>query len=682
MEFFGFVGFALATFAYCISLFLIFVTKQKSFTSKLLLSLVCILALAYLACALQMHMGFSLLAIFAVEFVKLMLLILVIFSLRFQSPSFIALVKQRKVNRFLCVWLLAALASLYSILYLSNYSVVFLSLMSLNLYPIVLLEQLYRNGNDKVRWSLWPLLVAFGCLLVFDFIMYAQGALLNQLDFNFWFSRGYIGFITAPFFLLGSKRIKNLTADLFISREVVFYSSMLAIAGSYLLLLSFAGYIIRFIEGEWSEVLSVLFLAIGSLFLVVLFITNSFRRRVKVFISKHFFANKYEYRDEWLKVTKGLEHCHKGDVIANLCEVMANSVGVNKCAFIKVSAHSLTIEHSIELSIQKEQLEELQKISDYCAVQQWIVDVREYEDLIDRYQGLDLSTEPLKKANLDLCIPVYRQDKLFGLFILPAPTGRSHINWEDRDYFFAVAKQLANYLFLQQAQQQLSQSEQFAMFNRMSAFVLHDLKNIEAQLALINTNAQKHRNNPEFVDDVFETVETASKRLNKVTMQLRNKGHELKQQKVELIDIPKFLQQVIRQFDHSKPIVTLESTGDGEIIANKEQFNNVLIHLIQNAQQACAQVKSKTVHVVFSENLQYLMITVTDTGCGMSEDFIKRKLFKPFVTTKGNAGMGIGAYEAKQFAEQNHGTLTVKSKVDTGSTFTLSLPKIIKEASN
>ena len=59
----------------------------------------------------------------------------------------------------------------------------------------------------------------------------------------------------------------------------------------------------------------------------------------------------------------------------------------------------------------------------------------------------------------------------------------------------------------------------------------------------------------------------------------------------------------------------------------------------------------------------------------MSEEFISDRLFKPFDTTKGNAGMGIGAYEAKQYIESIGGEVEVTSTENQGTRISLNLPK-------
>ena len=119
------------------------------------------------------------------------------------------------------------------------------------------------------------------------------------------------------------------------------------------------------------------------------------------------------------------------------------------------------------------------------------------------------------EKNIDIIVPIFMKKAVYGFFLLAMPEDQGLLNWEDRDLLFSISKQLSNYLSLNEANESLAESKQFDAFNRMSAFLVHDLKNIQAQLALINSNAKRHRDNPAFVDDVFETVEAATGRLEK-----------------------------------------------------------------------------------------------------------------------------------------------------------------------
>jgi putative PEP-CTERM system histidine kinase len=271
-------------------------------------------------------------------------------------------------------------------------------------------------------------------------------------------------------------------------------------------------------------------------------------------------------------------------------------------------------------------------------------------------------------------VPIISAQAHYGFFVLSSPQDEKRLlNWEDRDLLTAISKQLNHYLALNEANEKLAYAKQFDAFNRMSAFLVHDLKNVQAQLALINTNAEKHRNNPEFIDDVFETVESATQRLDKMLTQLRNKKVlETKQVK---ININKLIKRVIKQRNINQPQVQFEleqQEPEIEMIIDGETLSSVLNHLIQNAQEATSADGWVTIKASYFN--QSLNLAISDNGTGMSTQFIKTRLFKPFDTTKGNAGMGIGVYEAKQFIEGLGGSIQVTSFEGKGSTFLITIP--------
>ena len=122
-----------------------------------------------------------------------------------------------------------------------------------------------------------------------------------------------------------------------------------------------------------------------------------------------------------------------------------------------------------------------------------------------------------------------------------------------------------------------------------------------------------------------------------------------------------------------KPALTIElDDPDLSLQTDKDKLTAILGHLVQNAQEATDDGGS--VQIIASKMDNCIRIEVIDNGTGMTQAFIRNRLFKPFDTTKGNAGMGIGVFEAQQFAEAQNGTLSVRSTVGEGSHFTLSLP--------
>ena len=68
------------------------------------------------------------------------------------------------------------------------------------------------------------------------------------------------------------------------------------------------------------------------------------------------------------------------------------------------------------------------------------------------------------------------------------------------------------------------------------------------------------------------------------------------------------------------------------------------------------------------------MITIEDNGCGMDDIFIRDRLFKPFDTTKGNSGMGIGMYESREIIRAHGGDIEVASRPGQGTVISVFLP--------
>jgi len=446
---------------------------------------------------------------------------------------------------------------------------------------------------------------------------------------------------------------------------------MLMIAGLYLLVMAFAGYVINYIGGEWGSVVSISFLVLSGVVLVVLLITESLRKKLKVFIAKNFFANKYEYRDEWLNLIGKIETTSAESYYQMATQIMMSKVNMQSGAIVKkVTDQRFSVQYNENITFEDSFNEQFSQFSVFCQRQGWIIDIEEYSRTPTTYPELSLDVNMINDKNIRFIVPMFIGKAFYGMFILAGNSEDKQLNWEDRDLLSAISKQLGNFVSLHEANDKLAESKQFDAFNRMSAFLVHDLKNVQAQLALITTNAKKHGDNPEFVADVYETVESATERLGKVLSQLRNK--QAAQSKNKLVNVSELIESVVRQRNVNQPQVTFEPVNECEMAIDDDTFHSVLNHLIQNAQEATNS--DGWVKVSLTQKSNHLGISITDNGSGMSKDFIDKRLFKPFDTTKGNAGMGIGVFEAKQFIESIAGIVKVESQEGQGTTFIIDLP--------
>jgi putative PEP-CTERM system histidine kinase len=206
----------------------------------------------------------------------------------------------------------------------------------------------------------------------------------------------------------------------------------------------------------------------------------------------------------------------------------------------------------------------------------------------------------------------------------------------------------------------------------LTAFLVHDLKNVSAQLSLICSNAERHRDNPEFVADAFQTVANARDRLERTQAQLRNVQPRAEAPR-QVIALPALLDEIVAGSQTTRPTPVLEIREPAEVTGDREGLKNVLLHLVRNAQEATPD--TGLVQLTLYSDGPWAIILVADNGSGIEEDFLRRRLFRPFQTTKGNAGMGIGLYEARERVVRMGGRVEVRSQIGEGTTFTLKLPR-------
>ena len=258
---------------------------------------------------------------------------------------------------------------------------------------------------------------------------------------------------------------------------------------------------------------------------------------------------------------------------------------------------------------------------------------------------------------------------MIGFVILVTARTAMEVNWEVNDLLKTAGRQAGAFLGQMRAAEALLEVRKFDAFNRMSAFVVHDLKNIVAQLSLMLKNAERHRDNPEFQQDMLMTVEHAVERMRQLMMQLREGATPL--------DSPRgiALGAVIRRIQVAKSRQGREVEVDlaDKVIAkgHEDRVERVIGHIVQNALDATE--RGGRVWVRMEKRDGHALVLIRDTGHGMSPEFLRKRLFKPFQTTK-PAGMGIGAYESFQYVHELGGKISVDSEVDVGTQVSLLLP--------
>ena len=540
---------------------------------------------------------------------------------------------------------------------------------------LMLVEQLYRNATLDLHWTVKFLCLGLGALFTIDFIVYSKSLLFVKLDYLLWNSRGFINALIVPLLAISILRLQiNNTIRITASRKVVFHTTVLLGSGLYLILMSLAGFYIRDYGGNWGGIAQIIFIFLAVLLMLILFVSGKARAIAKVYFNKHFFHYRYDYRDEWIKLSKTIAQLDSinelsGFIIKTLSDLADSSGGG---LWLKNEQGDFYLAEESNLGFYPPQLVKAdQSLIQFMLKKQWIIDFVEFSNYPKAYNEVDLSQWQAEQNNISLIIPLFRQNDLVAFVALTKAKVHRQLIWEDHDLLKTVGMQLTNALALSHASDALSRSRQFEAYNRLSAYLVHDLKNLVAQISLIVKNAEKHKYNPEFIDDSIETLKNVVYKIEHLLNQLK-KGQVKTDNKI-IVNLAEVIKDVAIQQAGNKPALQLTSNQDKiEVLGEKEKITAILGHLVQNAQEATAE--NGIVSLELSKNENQAIIKVMDNGSGMDNKFIAERLFKPFDTTKGNAGMGIGVYEAHDYIVKQSGSCDVESKLGVGTTFTIKLP--------
>lgn len=543
------------------------------------------------------------------------------------------------------------------------------------LLGISLIEQIWRNSLIYGRSSIKYMCFGIGGIFVYDFFLYADALLFNQISKPLWDARGAINAIAAPLLAVNVINARKQPVQFQLSRSVVFHAGTLTLAGAYLMVAAAGGYYVKQVGGAWGEALQVLFLSAFIMVFGLMMTSPRFRARLMMFISQNFFDYKYDYREEWLKITEAFSSLKESPPLTErVVHVLSDLVESNTGAlWIKDDEGHFTLAASVNMATPKHtRIDGRSDLAVFFREREWIIDLREYNQDPAVYNLINIPDSVTGVPNAWLVIPLYLGPDLYGIALVGAPFAKVELNWENYDLIRVVARQVSNFLAQADAQNRLSNAMQFEAVNKASAFMVHDLKTLIAQLSLLVRNAPRHRDNPEFIDDMIRTTEHAVNKMSKLVEHIRRPTPADQTMPINLCQLCRALEAQRRV---QQPPLTVDLPAyDIWIEGDEQQLKTVLGHLIQNAQDATDN--DGEVVLTLKPSADQVMLFLQDTGQGMTEEFINTQLFKPFKSTKGLTGMGIGAYQAREYIRKIGGSLDVTSETGVGSCFSIQLPTI------
>lgn len=545
--------------------------------------------------------------------------------------------------------------------------------LTLAISSLIAIEQLYKNGNKSRYLKLFCLI--FGGLFSYDIFLFAYSLSYNEINQEFWQARGGINGIAALLMASGMPFFNTLkTQNKFsISRPAAFYTTSMTFSGVFLAIMAIGSYYIQLYGGSWSNIISTTVVFVALLTTTTLFISQSFRSTLNVWINKHFFRHKYDYRVEWLKLIRSLSQPTKDEHFQTLAiKTLASTFKSPAGGLWLKDNQSFTLQASYHFSLAeppKEPIDSpfIKALEEHEWVFSPLISEHKKNSELNHLLPNWVSTIP----NLWLVTPLFVESELIGFAILTKPSANTEITWEDLDLLKTVGRQIASYLDRHRAADLLAESRQFDAFNKLSAFIMHDLKNLIAQQALVVENAAKHKDNPAFVEDAINTIDNSVSRMNTLLKKLQQEEHS----EFRTVKLNQLLTEVIKRTQELSPRPSIHRPSEIiNVTADPDQLLMTLVHIVKNAQEATSH--DGFIDISLEQASGFAILNIEDNGSGMSEEFISNELFKPFSTTKSGKGMGIGVYQTKEYIESLGGTITVDSSVGQGTQFTIKIPTI------
>ncbi len=542
----------------------------------------------------------------------------------------------------------------------------------------ILLEQLFRNTVSDSLWNIKPLGIGLLGVLAYDLYYYSHILLFNQVDPDTFVVRGYAHTLVLPLIVLTLYRTRARELRVSLSKTATFQTTSLAITGLYLLAASAAGYYVRYMGGSWGGALQLAVLFSALLLLVLLAFSGTMRARLRLLIGKHFLRYRYDYREEWLKFTNALtgtdDSIQIGQlIIRGLADMVESPGGALWTLDSSGQRYVQRARWNLPESDATENAEG--SLITFLSSGNWIVNLEEYRHMPSRYRDLNLPTWVAELPNAWLIVPLATAHRITGFVILTTARVAIQANWEVNDLLRTAGRQAAAFLAQIQASEALLEARKFESFNRMSAFVVHDLKNIVTQLSLMVRNAERHADNVEFQRDMLMTVSHSVDRMKQLMLQLREGSPS--SAGTCGVDLEKISRRVKQSKIHQPPEIELAVRQKVSARGHEERIERVIGHLVQNALDATDE--NGWVGITIDREDNMALIEVGDTGHGMTAAFVRDELFRPFKTTK-QAGMGIGAYESQQYIRELGGDIQVTSTVDVGTLFRIKLPILESDA--
>ena len=526
------------------------------------------------------------------------------------------------------------------------------------------LESCLRTARGDNRRRVKYLVLALGAIFLIRFYALSQMLLFHAivpLHLKMTCATLFLGNLLLA---LPIARDQLRGARITVSRQVLYRSAMIGVLGVYLFAVAALGSVLTYLaipeETFWGSVV----VFVSALGLSALLLSDGLRWRLQRFIAMNFYRSRYDYRQQWVAFTKRMSSLLTAEEIAR--EVLD---GVSESMGASVGAVYLS-----------EPGDARYRLAGRFGSAAFAPTIDSGSPLLAWLRGQEVAARPpadiasglAAELSSGVIAPLRWRATVIGLIVLGPVRSGGEYTVDDMVFLSTVAEQAAAAMVTARFSESVAQAREMETFDRITATVIHDIKNSVSALAMLSRNALNNFDDPEFQRDTMTTLSRTVDRMRRLLTRLSSPVTEIPATRTEPVDLSALVLEATTPLMADPRLRVVRDLGAvPKVVGDRDALLRVLENLVTNAAEAIDG--QGTVAVTLTQADGRAVITVSDTGCGISEEFMQRHLFSPLRSTK-TGGWGIGLYHTKQIVEHHHGAITVDSVKGQGTTFAVTLP--------
>lgn len=561
-------------------------------------------------------------------------------------------------------------------------TVLFIFMLVGSVAVVVNLERSFRASIGAIRWRIKYMLLGVGLIFVVRIYTSSQAVLFQGVDSSTEMINLIALVVGGALTTRSLYRTGHFDLEVYPSRSVLQKSLTVFLAGAYLLIVGILAKVVSYIGGDAAFAVKAFFIMAMVVLLAIVIQSDRARLELRRFVSRNFRRSSYDYREVWKTFTEGtVSRVEQADLCRGLVTLIAETFDALSVSILLVEEKKerlilgASTNSSASSPIASNNGDEVRRdaslVCERFHNQPHPVDI---ESITDPWADALKIYHPAQFPNGGnrVCVPVIGHGDVLGVIVVGDRVAGIPFSVEDFEMLKCISDHAAASLLNVQLSTKLLQAKELEAFQSMAAFFVHDLKNAASTLNLMLQNFPAHFDNPEFKQDALRGIGKTASHINRLVSRLGMLRHELRVELAEA-DVNELVSSILAEIEHTPGYIFTKNLGSlPRVKIDRDQIHKVITNLILNATEATAP--QGEVRISTGRENGWVVLTVADSGCGMSSEFLRNSLFRPFQTTKKN-GLGIGMFQSKMIVEAHRGRIAVASEVGKGTTFQVYLPE-------